>query len=417
MLRKNMNNINKTFWENYYSNNKDDIIKNSSFSVFINENIINKYNKQNVHMKICDLGSGNSRDSVYFSQLGNMCYMIDVNGVLNQTLSNCILIKEDVETVLKTFQLHTLVDIMYMRWFLHALPYDTSKKIFKYAVHNLKPNGFVCIEVRSYNDSVLKQQSIYDDNDKSFQTTHKRWLYTIEMCKEMAKENDCDVIYCDEGYFSNNARTETKNPLLIRMICRKRQQQYFKNSENYDKYKHIIPLMKSATMKSYTDMDKMNYMLEKYNIKYVAVAGTALGLVRHGGIIPWDNDIDIGFVEDEWKKLFSIGKELQKIGLQYRWNGENHCHFGEIDCFKLWKNNDYYDGDARTHCGVEEYKNVHKQIFGYTYIYAPYCSEKSLTMRYGNYFNEGNVNDNFHYKDDKVDIFELNNQDLCYQTK
>lgn len=412
-----INNINKLFWEKYYNENQDDICKNSSFSVFINDKIIKVFNQQNVHMKICDLGSGNSRDSVFFSQLGNMCYAIDINGVLKQPHMNCLLIKEDVETVLKTFKLKTLVDMMYMRWFLHALPYDTSKNIFKYAVHNLKPNGFICIEVRSLNDSILKQHSIYDDNDKSFKTTHKRWLYTMEICKAMAEENDCDVLLCEEGYFSYNSRTETENPLLIRMICQKRRVQYFENSENYDKYKHIIPLMKCPTIKSYTDMDVMNHILEKYDIKYVAVAGTALGLARHGGIIPWDNDIDIGFVEDEWKKLLNIGNVLQKNGLPYRWNGDNHCHFGEIDCFKLWKNNEYYDGDARTHCGVEEYKNIYKQIFGYTYIYAPYCSHKSLNMRYGDYYNEGNVNDNFHYKDNKVDIFNLNHKDLCYQLK
>ena len=53
-------------------------------------------------------------------------------------------------------------------------------------------------------------------------------------------------------------------------------------------------------------MDKLNLLLEKNKIKYVAVAGTVLGLNRHGGIIPWDNDIDIGFIEEEWDKLLSI---------------------------------------------------------------------------------------------------------------
>ena len=412
-----MNNTNKLFWENYYKNNTDDIHNNSLFAKFVYDNFIKDYNSQNVYLKICDLGSGNSRDSIYFSQLGNFCYAVDINGVLDKEYPNCNLIKEDVETVLKNYQLQTLTDIMYMRWFLHAMPYELSKDIFKYAVRNLKPNGLVCVEVRSIEDSSLKQNSIYDDNDKSFKTTHKRWLFSIEMCQKMAVENDCDIISCEEGYFSHNSNTETENPLLIRMICKKRLIQYYENSENFDKYKHILPIMTAPSLKSYRDMDKMNYILEKYNIKYVAVAGTALGLVRHGGIIPWDNDIDIGFIESEWKKLFGIRRELHANGLHYKWNGENHCHFGEIDCFKLWVNNDYYDGDARTHCTIDEYNNIAKQIFGYTYIYAPFCSKKSLTKRYGNYFNEGNVNDNFHYKDDNVQVFQLNHCDMSYQLK
>ena len=107
-----------------------------------------------------------------------------------------------------------------MRWFLHALPYDISNNIFINSIHNLKPGGLICIEVRSINDLDLKKNSIYDDNDKSYTTTHKRWLYSIEMCRKLALDNDCDILYCKEGYFSPNTNTETSNPLLIRFICR-----------------------------------------------------------------------------------------------------------------------------------------------------------------------------------------------------
>ena len=64
-------------------------------------------------------------------------------------------------------------------------------------------------------------------------------------------------------------------------------------------------------------MSVFNKILENNNIKYVAVAGTSLGLSRHGGIIPWDNDIDIGFVEKEWEYLFKIKDELEKNGFKY----------------------------------------------------------------------------------------------------
>lgn len=413
-----MNNENKVFWDNYYKTNSDDILKPSSFAYFVYENYIEKYNNDNVYLKITDLGSGNSRDTKFFSSKKNLCYGIDINGVLDKENINCKLIKKDVLDVLKNYELCTLFDIIYMRWFLHALPYNISNDIFINSIHNLKPGGLITIELRSINDNELKKNSVYNEIDKSFTTTHKRWLYSIDMLKDLASNNDCDVLYCEEGYFSPNNNTETKNPLLIRFICQKRKLAYYEKSENYSKYKDIIPRMRNSTA-HYDKMSKLNEILEKNNIKYVAVAGTSLGLNRHGGIIPWDNDIDIGFVGKEWEALIKIKDKLEKQGFKYRTNGKNHCHFGPIDCFKLTKiNKNFYAGVCKTFCSVDEYNNVVKQIFGYTYIYAPFCNHQSLKNRYGeNYFKIGNVNDNFHFKDKTVKNFNLNHNDLSYQLK
>ncbi len=38
--------------------------------------------------------------------------------------------------------------------------------------------------------------------------------------------------------------------------------------------------------------------LEKHNIKYWAHAGTLLGIVRHSGFIPWDDDVDFGYLNE-----------------------------------------------------------------------------------------------------------------------
>lgn len=413
-----MNNQNKVFWDNYYKTNSHDILKPSSFSSFVYETYIEKYNNDNVYLKIADLGCGNSRDTKFFSGKKNLCYGIDINGVLDKENINCKLIKKDVLDVLKNYELRMLFDIIYMRWFLHALPYNISNDIFINSIHNLKPGGLITIELRSINDNELKKNSVYNETDKSFTTTHKRWLYSIDILKDLASKHDCDVLYCEEGYFSPNNNTETKNPLLIRFICQKRKLAYYEKSENYSKYKHIIPKMRYS-IAHYDEMSKLNKILEKNNIKYVAVAGTSLGLNRHGGIIPWDNDIDIGFVEKEWEKLFKIKDELEKEGFKYITNGKNHLHFGPIDCFKLTKSNkNFYAGDATTLCSVYEYNNVVKQIFGYTYIYAPFNNHQSLKERYGkNYFKIGNVNDNFHFKDNTVKNFNLNHNDLSYQLK
>lgn len=44
---------------------------------------------------------------------------------------------------------------------------------------------------------------------------------------------------------------------------------------------------------------------ERIGVTYFLYAGTALGAVRHGGFIPWDDDIDVGLMRDDYEKLIA----------------------------------------------------------------------------------------------------------------
>ena len=45
---------------------------------------------------------------------------------------------------------------------------------------------------------------------------------------------------------------------------------------------------------------------DKNNIKYSLIGGSLIGVIRHGGMIPWDDDIDIILMEEEFEKLENV---------------------------------------------------------------------------------------------------------------
>ncbi len=53
-------------------------------------------------------------------------------------------------------------------------------------------------------------------------------------------------------------------------------------------------------------------LCEKHNIDYFGCGGTAIGAARHGGFIPWDDDIDIGLTRENYDKFLKIAdKEFE----------------------------------------------------------------------------------------------------------
>lgn len=60
------------------------------------------------------------------------------------------------------------------------------------------------------------------------------------------------------------------------------------------------------------ELDLLTELLKvcsKYNLKIYASGGTMLGAVRHKGFIPWDDDIDMMMMREDYEKLCSIAQK------------------------------------------------------------------------------------------------------------
>ncbi|MBT7461536.1 MAG: hypothetical protein HN685_02500 [Waddliaceae bacterium] len=66
----------------------------------------------------------------------------------------------------------------------------------------------------------------------------------------------------------------------------------------------------------YKTLDVIDKIFKKHSITYWATGGTALGAVRHGGVIPWDDDADIAFFEDEEDKIYALKEEFSIRGYE-----------------------------------------------------------------------------------------------------
>ena len=96
---------------------------------------------------------------------------------------------------------------------------------------------------------------------------------------------------------------------------------------------YIPTAVKQAWAANLAVLFEIDSICEKHGITYFADWGSVLGAVRHGGYVPWDDDLDICMKRDDYVRFRAVARDELPQGFVIHdfETKENHR--------KTWSNN------------------------------------------------------------------------------
>ncbi len=92
----------------------------------------------------------------------------------------------------------------------------------------------------------------------------------------------------------------------------------FQVQEDFSKYNGEGTTLRRAQMRMLEILEAVDAICRRHRIDYWLDGGTCLGAVRHGGFIPWDDDLDITVQRRDFRRLCRILKKELPEGMVYQ---------------------------------------------------------------------------------------------------
>lgn len=100
--------------------------------------------------------------------------------------------------------------------------------------------------------------------------------------------------------------------------------------------------------------------MQKNGISYYLIAGCAIGSVRHGGFIPWDEDMDFAMMREEYERFLKIC-ETQLDTNQYFIQNYHNDPYCPVALTRFCIKNTYVQTESTAH--MKDCKNIYFDIF------------------------------------------------------
>ena len=213
--------MNKQYWEEYYlqHGNDSEINDQSSFAEFCENHYFSHDRKL-----IIDIGSGNGRDSIFFSHCNHSVISIDqsISAISTEKKKMHKHAQFNLTAVIGDFvtydySVHQPVGAIYSRFSLHAINQAQEDLLMPRIYNELNNGGLFCVEARTINDPLFGIGKGIEKN--AFMTDHyRRFIDTNEFVskairlgfklKYFLESDDLSVVGND-------------NPVLMRVVLEK----------------------------------------------------------------------------------------------------------------------------------------------------------------------------------------------------
>mgnify|MGYP000349789362 CR=1 FL=1 len=81
----------------------------------------------------------------------------------------------------------------------------------------------------------------------------------------------------------------------------------------FDRY--LKQNLRTCQLKQLSILEETDRICRKHNIPYWLDGGSLLGAMRHGGFIPWDDDIDIAMRKEDLERFIAVAPSELRPGL------------------------------------------------------------------------------------------------------